>query len=350
MAAAVTSAITTTRRLGAIIGCIVGDAAAQPSHWIYDPADKEKRGEGLKVPEFGPPRGVFYQQPEGEGKLSTYGDQAWLLLKHLKEHDGDLVVKDYEAEHVANFGPKTKYDIESIIGHKPEKEDMPVPGPWLHHSIITTLDNVKAGAKGDFRGDDKDDQADCTAKIAAVVAVFAGKDELEAKVEAAVRTSQNNDRAVAFTQVFAKLLEAVLLGKPISEALAGAIAYGKASSLDGAADAAKAMEEAIGNKDKDHAEWCNRSGPKTSSCAMPSSLANVAHLLTQIGDDVSSFAEAMRPTIAATGCNCSRSCMAGAVLGAALGLDGVPADWIEKTTDSGAIVDTAKALVAKIEA
>merc|ERR1711992_177394 len=47
-----------------------------------------------------------------------------------------------------------------------------------------------------------------------------------------------------------------------------------------------------------------------------------------------SYPEAVRKTIIAGGCNCSRAFFIGAMLGAKYGVEGIPRDWIFKTTDA----------------
>lgn len=59
---------------------------------------------------------MFYQQPGGEGKLSTYGDQAFALVKHIAAHKG-LDLAKLADETAKRFGPGSVYDIEAKIGH-----------------------------------------------------------------------------------------------------------------------------------------------------------------------------------------------------------------------------------------
>jgi ADP-ribosylglycohydrolase len=226
-----------------------------------------------------------------------------------------------------------------VLGHEPTKEDWPVPGPWNHHSIKAFLGH-KAADKAHPLGDEGDDQADGPAKIAALVALEAGKATLLDSVEAVTRLTQNNDNAVAYTQVFAKLLEKVILGGTVSEGLEAAQAFAKESGSDPATAAASGIAAAVAAAATEHAAIVAENG---SSCAMPGSLSNAAHGLATAGTD---FAASLRPTIAAPGCNCSRACMIGAVLGAALGDTAVPADWIAKTTQGAAAVEAATAVAS----
>merc|ERR1712107_103419 len=55
----------------------------------------------------------------------------------------------------------------------------------------------------------------------------------------------------------------------------------------------------------------------------------------------SSFEEAVRKTIVAGGCNCSRSFFIGAMIGARDGIDAIPVDWMEKTKNVEDVINLA---------
>lgn len=61
----------------------------------------------------------------------------------------------------------------------------------------------------------------------------------------------------------------------------------------------------------------------------------------------STFAEAIRKTIKAGGCNCSRSFFIGAMLGAKYGVQGIPLDWIERTTQAELVLEMAINIATK---
>ena len=51
------------------------------------------------------------------------------------------------------------------------------------------------------------------------------------------------------------------------------------------------------------------------------------------------FAETIRQTIKAGGCNCSRALFAGALAGAKYGLNGIPRKWIQKSTNALSVME-----------
>ena len=50
------------------------------------------------------------------------------------------------------------------------------------------------------------------------------------------------------------------------------------------------------------------------------------------------FEDAVRKTIVAGGCNCSRSFFIGAMMGAKHGMNCVPDDWLEKTNNVETVI------------
>jgi hypothetical protein len=73
------------RCFGAIVGFFAADAAAQPSHWVYELSRLagvlRERGQ-YERPEFASPAlNGFYSLPIGS--RTCYADQAWVLAQHL---------------------------------------------------------------------------------------------------------------------------------------------------------------------------------------------------------------------------------------------------------------------------
>lgn len=81
-------------------------------------------------------------------------------------------------------------------------------------------------------------------------------------------------------------------------------------------------------------------------CANPGSfMGSVYSIVTS-----NTYADGIRKTIKAGGCNCSRANFIGCVLGAIYGFDekkGIPMEWIEKTDKSVEILERAIACMSK---
>merc|ERR1712102_208972 len=72
-------------------------------------------------------------------------------------------------------------------------------------------------------------------------------------------------------------------------------------------------------------------------CYNPGSFLGALHAV----QTSQSYSEAVRKTIIAGGCNCSRVFFIGAMLGAKYGVEGIPTEWMEKTTNVGSILELA---------
>uniref|UniRef100_H3AFR5 Selenoprotein J n=2 Tax=Latimeria chalumnae TaxID=7897 RepID=H3AFR5_LATCH len=206
------------RAIGAIIGAAVGDAAAQPPHWIYDLQKLDGLLSESPFPEFrAQSANPFYLQETGQ--QSCYGDQAFVLLKSLAECEG-FDAKDLTRRTYNFFGPGSEYDTPINNPDRPKGEprpQLPIKGPWRQGSLKSFLKNVEAGKKE--TGCDRDQQIDCITKLAPIVSLYAGKPEMLEKVEEVVRVTQNTDICVALALAAARLLEHYILNGPDSSAL-----------------------------------------------------------------------------------------------------------------------------------
>lgn len=68
-------------------------------------------------------------------------------------------------------------------------------GGWLNGNISRSLDNLKQGIE--LAGSDEA-ESDSFSKVISIVAMYAGNDSLNEKIEQAVRTTLNNDKAVSY--------------------------------------------------------------------------------------------------------------------------------------------------------
>lgn len=245
------------RKVGAVIGAAVADAAAQPLHWIYDLQKLDTViGDKEDFEFFTPSANPFYCIETG--KQSCYGDQAYVILESLVDQKGlnveDLVKKTYK-----QFGPGSEYDSSEVDAYKwkgtPQK-NYPVKNPWRHFSIKDFLRKVEEGCKE--TGSEKDEQIDCVTKIAPLVALYAGRPEMLEKVEDAIRVTQNSDIDVVIGCAAARMLEKYILNGPSDTVIEEVIADLKSPKrhypleLDNAV--AAQLSEVLDAKDLPHKE------------------------------------------------------------------------------------------------
>lgn len=248
------------RKIGAILGAAVADAAAQPLHWIYDLGKLDALVKDRDDVEFFIPSANPYYLIE-TGKQTCYGDQAYVLLNSLVKKQG-LDSSDLKERTYAFFGPNSEYESDVVKEYtwKGEiKKEYPVKNPWRHFSIKTFLKNADEG--NDITGDEYDEQIDCVAKIVPLVALYAGHVHLLEKAEDAIRLTQNSDFTVAIGLAVVRLLEQYIL-------------YG-------------ANVDALGNVVKDLRDHKRRS-PTDLDCAVAGLLRQVQRVLSNPHRDVSS--------------------------------------------------------------
>lgn len=202
------------RKVAAIVGACVADAAAMPLHWIYKEnvmksltANKEEIE--FRVPSANP----FYRLETG--KNTCYSDQAYVMLKSLVESKGLDIAHQIDANY-RFFGPDSEYESKENSAYKVGKEDkinvkktLPIIGPWRHGCIKEFLKNVQENTSPS--GAREDDQIDCAVRIIPLVALYAGHPEMLQKVEAGLRVLQESDMAVASGMAAARILEQYIL-------------------------------------------------------------------------------------------------------------------------------------------
>ena len=172
-----------------------------------------------------------------------------------------------------------------------------------------------------------DDQMPALSR-SAVLAYFYAGDELDAMVERAVRITNNNDDAVAYSVFFARVMrelyETGAPGRGTETATLRSLVERHAKALSG--KARELVERVLGEAGLEY-----RAATKTygAACHVHMAVPLSLHILL----NTSSFVDANRANILASGDNCGRAVMLGAIAGALYGVggaSGVPTDWIEK--------------------
>ncbi|XP_045200778.1 crystallin J1A-like [Mercenaria mercenaria] len=246
-----------SRRIAAVVGALVADAAAQPIHWNYkvDKLDAMLKN-AEEVAFWEPSANPFYKLPLGN--QSCYGDQSFVVLKSLVENKGLCV------EHLKNstfewFGPKSKYEnpTNAVYKIKTDAEKAttyPIDGPWRHFSIKDFIRNVLE--EKPTTGSEKDEQMDCTLRIVSVVALYAGRPEMLDRAEEVIRSTQNSDTSVAVGLAAARLLEYYILNGVMENAVEHVIEdltnQNRANAQDLDKALASFLREVLRKKDEPH--------------------------------------------------------------------------------------------------
>lgn len=244
------------RRIAAVVGALVADAAAQPLHWNYD-IDKLNSilGDKKEIAFWEPSSNPFYCIPTGS--QSCYGDQSFVILKSLVDNDG-LNVKNLQKSTFEAFGANTVYDDSDNQAYTSEtgvkKKVLPIKATWRNFSIKVFLQKYEQGLED--TGCDKDEQIDCVLRIIPVVALYAGKPEMLDKAEEVIRVTQNSDTSVAVGLAAARILEQYILYGNKSDVLESVIEELSNPKRTNPQDLDKALagqlREVLNSKEMDH--------------------------------------------------------------------------------------------------
>jgi len=293
-----------------IWGQFVGDALCLGSHWIYDLNELKTRfPEG--VAGFEAPAEGHYHFGKHPGDFTHYGEAALLMLQSIAEK-GFFSPQDFGARFVAYF---TSPDYHG----------------YLDHATKGTLENFRPFADKfpdspfHFQAGADDDQPATATRLAPVVVAHAKDDELLRVVESATRVCQNNSRAVVYLKCHAMIIEALLGGSGLPEAVKAA-----ASSVAGEPEFGRELsglvETVFTRLPEEVREVTLGFGQ---SCPLKSSFPAALHAALKFQDDPRrAFLECAN----AGGDNAARCALIGTWLGARFGMEAVPAEWRERLT------------------
>lgn len=286
---------------GAIWGQFVGDAAALGTHWIYDldvMAGEFPEGvHGFETPKKG-----HYHEGKASGDQTHYGDAALLLLESIAEC-GEFREADFGARFEVYFRN-------------------PACRSYRDHATRETLEHLDA-QPGNYQNGADDDQPATVTRLAPLVVLnhATAPTDFEDAIRRLTLVTQNHLRAVACATAHAELLRILLTGKPFREAYEETR---KSSAVN--CEGADYFELAYVMRNMDTIAATEKLGQ---SCPLTQSFPASLLAAWQHAD---SFKDAVLATIRAGGDNAARASMIGAWLGAAHGIEGIPADWLEKLT------------------
>mgnify|MGYP006271176863 FL=1 len=307
------------RLAGCLWGPFVGDAFCLGSHWIYDAAAFAARFPDGPAG-FDTPGPDHHHAGKLTGDLTHYGDGALALLRTLATDGADP----------AAYGRRL-YEM-----HRGPAPGRYVDKPTRH--LLGTRAERTAGAPFDHGADD--DQNVTPSRLAPLVVFRLGHPALMTDVDAFTRVLQANDRAVAYACTHARLLERLLAGDALDDAVARVAAMldrrtPLGSELGAHLDAAGAAT------DRDVASFTADQGR---ACRLVQAFPAALHAALVHQDRP---AEAVRATCRARGDNAGRAMLIGSWLGALHGVAAFPAEWRRRLRAHDEIAGLVDALLAR---
>lgn len=291
------------RARGAILGQFVGDALALGSHWHYNLRERARLYPG-GIQGFEAPAVDHYHKTRKPGEPCHYGDAALVQFESLVAV-GQFDARDFGRRFVAFFSNP------AYVG-------------YLDKPTRLTMQAFKDAVEPDnyaFDAGPDDFQTVTMCRLAPVVVDYAGKPALSSVIAEAVRVNQNNPQAIAHNQVYATILEAILLGGSVQDAIQQAVKnyVGPYSEK-----IAERLDDALAMQDE---TVVNATGLVGRSCYLPCTFPAILHAALRHADD---FDTGVLETVRAGGDNASRAAVVGAWLGAAHGVHAIPQVWRER--------------------
>ena len=283
------------RKVGSLLGAAVADAAARPLHWVYDTEElREAIRSDREHPEFWPvSHSPFYSLETGDN--SCYWDQAMAVMTALTKHG--FSYDKICAELVAQLGPGSRYNMEArqqLMQTRMRGNNFtPIKGKFLHGGMIKFLENLEQGKK--ICGDPHIKETDGFCCSLPVAVKFAGQEGMVERVLKVTTTQSSWPVAVRHAVVASKIIEAFVLDReePIQT-----VAREVEPNFP---EISRELEEVRKTLEVDHFTAVGRIFGRP--CYNPGSFLGALHAV-QTSD---SYQEAVRKTIIAGGCNCSRA-------------------------------------------
>eukprot|EP00274_Cyanoptyche_gloeocystis_P006654 CAMPEP_0196667108 /NCGR_PEP_ID=MMETSP1086-20130531/64898_1 /TAXON_ID=77921 /ORGANISM="Cyanoptyche gloeocystis , Strain SAG4.97" /LENGTH=317 /DNA_ID=CAMNT_0042004397 /DNA_START=122 /DNA_END=1075 /DNA_ORIENTATION=+ len=313
----------------AVLGSFVADSLALGAHWVYDSAEiATKLG---KVDKLVKPTLTQYHTTKEAGDFTHYGDQTLLLLESVAKH------KTYDLK---SWADEWHTWAKSYTG-------------YLDHATKETAKKLDEGAAPTAAHSDSTDLS-AASRIAPLALLYQSAADLPKFIESAKSQGLLTHGGVgeaASLEFWARVLHSVVAEKALpSEAMKKAAAAVGDASLAEKVQAGLASAASSGTDE----EAVTSFGPvKTfgtkqvatgKSCALPSALPAAVHFIAKYEGRPDGLRAALVENTMVGGDSAARGMLIGAVLGAHLGLESIPKEWLQSLRQLPKI----ESLVAKL--
>ena len=287
-----------------VMAAFAADALALGAHWIYDTELIFKRFG--KVDAFLKPGADSYQPNKERGAFTHYGDQTLVLLESIAEKRGfDLF----------DFFDRWRALFETYKG-------------YVDNATRITLSRSAGGSGPEDPGSPSDDLAGAS-RIAPLV--YAYRDDLDTLVECArtqTRMTHGDPLTIDSAEFFARVAYLVLHGTSPAKAMKQvAEEQFRTSRISGwvAAGLASTGKESIPSI-----------ATFGQTCHTQEAFPGVVHLIARYQNDLK---EALIQSVMAGGDSAARGMIVGMVLGAHLGPDALPQQWVDDLRQKDRILE-----------
>lgn len=281
------------RKKALVMASFAADSLALGAHWIYN--TEKIRKEFGRVDRLLKPLPNSFHPARDKGEFTHYGDQAFVLLESVALR-GDFDIEDFSSRWRNLFRDYKGY---------------------VDQATKATLQNFAQGKQPLEAGSSSSDLAGAS-RMAPLVCRYA--QDLDVLVPSAgdqTRMTHNHPLVVEGAEFFATVCWKVLRGDtPVSTIQRLADEKYRNSPLS------EWIKKGLASKGEESVVAIGRFGQ---SCHADEALAGVVHLIARYENDIK---EALIQSVMAGGDSAGRGMMVGMVLGAYLGSQSLPAEWI----------------------
>jgi ADP-ribosylglycohydrolase len=287
-----------------VFASFAADSLALGVHWIYNTNVIDKKFG--RVETYLQPVRPTYHPKKVLGEFTHYGDQTMTLLESVSACSGfDL----------DDFSQRWQSLFENYEG-------------YVDKASKGTLENIESGKSTSQAGSESDDLAGAS-RIAPLVYVYRDEPEkLTASATAQTAFTHNNLEVIKSAEFFSTVAYQVLKGaSPVS-----AIESVKEAqfNLD---PFSKWIETGLQSADQDSRQAILDLGQM---CETAAAFPGVIHLIAKYENDLK---QALVENVMAGGDSAGRGLIVGMVLGAHLGMDAIPRQWLKEMKAYPKIVD-----------
>ena len=286
-----------------VLSSFAADALALGVHWIYNTRVIDKKFG--RVENYIKPERPTYHPTKDRGEFTHYGDQTLILLESVAACDG------FE---LSDFSDRWQALFKSYDG-------------YVDGATKGTLDNLASGKPPEESGSASDDLAGA-ARIASLVYVYRNDlQTLTASARSQTAFTHNNTDVIESAVFFATVAHQVLSGvTPLA-----AIEQTRRGTLPSDAFA-EWIEMGLASAQQKSRQAILDFGQM---CEIPAALPGVIHLIAKYENDLKT---ALIENAMAGGDSAGRGLLVGLVLGAHLGMQAIPAEWLSGMSAHQSIV------------
>jgi ADP-ribosylglycohydrolase len=285
-----------------VLASFAADSLALGVHWIYD-AQKISNQFG-RIEKFLKPREGSYHPAKGKGEFTHYGDQQLVLLESV------AAKKCFDLN---DFSERWQQLFQDYNG-------------YFDGATKGSLANFLKGKGPQDSGSPSNDLAGAS-RIAPLVFCYRNNlDELFVAARAQTRMTHGDPLTVHTAEFFARVVWKTLRGASPSEAITEVTRKNYPETIF-----AEWVQEGFESKDMESVPAIGSFGQ---SCHTPVAFPGVIHLIVKHEKDLK---EALVQAVMAGGDNAARGLAVGMILGAHLGEQHLPEEWVTDLRKGGEI-------------